>query len=47
MASTPINGPFKADAEIVMSPAEEDPMHRLVTEATVNELLGRLAAPES
>ncbi|MEV6616997.1 polyketide cyclase [Streptomyces sp. NPDC051051] len=38
IASTRISGPFEAGAEIVMTPAGQDPVHLLVAEATVNEL---------
>ncbi|WP_030326449.1 SRPBCC family protein [Streptomyces sp. NRRL B-3229] len=35
--SIQINGPFEAGAEIVMTPAGQDPVHLLVAEASVNE----------
>ncbi|MFC9289312.1 polyketide cyclase [Streptomyces sp. NPDC057052] len=38
IASTRISGPFEAGAEIVMTPAGQDPVHLLVAEATVDEL---------
>ncbi|WP_330262022.1 polyketide cyclase [Streptomyces sp. NBC_00539] len=38
IASIQISGPFAAGAEIVMTPAGQDPVHLIVAEATVNEL---------
>ncbi|MBN0043833.1 SRPBCC family protein [Streptomyces actuosus] len=38
VASIRISGPFEAGAEIVMTPADQDPVHLRVAEATVNEL---------
>lgn len=38
IASTRISGPFEPGAEIVMTPAADDPVHLLVAETTVNEL---------
>ncbi|MER0449977.1 polyketide cyclase [Streptomyces sp. Edi4] len=38
IAGIRISGPFRAGAEIVMSPAEDDPVHLLVAEALPNEL---------
>ncbi|MFB0615767.1 polyketide cyclase [Streptomyces sp. AGS-58] len=38
IASVRINGPFAAGTEIVMAPADQDPVHLIVAEATVNEM---------
>ncbi|MFE9404139.1 polyketide cyclase [Streptomyces sp. NPDC006530] len=38
IASIRINGAFEAGAEIVMTPAGDDPVHLLVAEVAVNEL---------
>ncbi|MEU8470234.1 polyketide cyclase [Streptomyces sp. NPDC029006] len=38
IASIRISGPFAAGAEIVMTPAGDDPVHLLVAEATADEL---------
>ncbi|MEV5956765.1 polyketide cyclase [Streptomyces sp. NPDC051987] len=38
IASIRISGPFETGAEIVMTPAGQDPVHLLVAETAVNEL---------
>ncbi|AYG78505.1 hypothetical protein DWB77_00613 [Streptomyces hundungensis] len=38
IANIRISGPFEAGAEIVMTPAGDDPVHLLVAETAVNEL---------